>query len=180
MSIKGKSSDPTSTADDAVAPMAPAPAPVVSKGIEMAVSNLKEGAAKAAAGFGETQAKVKEGMDKAMKTAEEFVAFGQGNMEALMRSGQIWSAGMQELSRQMAATAQASIEETVSTFKALSGVKSLKDAMDLQATLARSTMEKTFSESGKLTDASFKLAEQTLAPLTARMTLAVEKFAKPV
>lgn len=180
MSIKGKPSDPTSTADDPVAVPVPAPAPVVSKGIEMAVSNLKEAVAKPAAGFNETQAKVKEGMDKAMKTAEEFVAFGQGNMEALMRSGQIWSAGMQDLSRQLAATAQASFEETVSTFKALSGVKSLKDAMDLQATLARSTMEKTFSESGKLTDASFKLAEQALAPITARMTLAVEKFAKPV
>jgi len=29
-------------------------------------------------------------------------------------------------------------------------------------------------------DASFKLTEQTVAPLTARMSLAVEKFAKPV
>lgn len=180
MSIKSKSADATSTTDEAATAPAPSPAPVVSKGIEMAVSNLKEGAAQAAAGFGETQAKMKEGMDKAMKTAEELVAFGQGNMEALIKSGQIWSSGMQDLSRQMAATAQASFEETVSTFKALSGVKSLKDAIDLQATLARSTMEKTFSESGKLTDASFKLAEQALAPLTARMTAAVEKFAKPV
>jgi hypothetical protein len=54
----------------------------------------------------------------------------------------------------------------------------LKDALDLQANLARSTMEKTLAESGKLTDASFKLAEQTIAPITARVTLAVEKFAK--
>ena len=38
--------------------------------------------AKAAAGFEKTQAKVKESMEKAMKTAEEFVAFGQGNLEA--------------------------------------------------------------------------------------------------
>ncbi len=180
MSIKGKPSDPISTADDSSAPPEPAPVPVVSKGIDMAVSNLKEAVAKQATSFNDTQTKVKDGMDKAMKTAEEFVAFGQGNMEALMKSSQIWSSGMQELSRQFAATAQASFQDTVSTFKALSGVKSLKDAVDLQANLARSTMEKTFSESGKLTDASFKLAEQALAPITARMTLAVEKFAKPV
>ena len=50
--------------------------------------------------------------------------------------------------------------------------------MDLQASLARSTMEKTLAESGKLTDASFKLTEQAIAPITARVTLAVEKFAK--
>ncbi|HUB44844.1 MAG TPA: phasin family protein [Acetobacteraceae bacterium] len=148
------------------------------KGIEATVSNLKEGMNKAAAGFTETQAKMKEGMEKAMKTAEEFVAFGQGNLEALLKSGQIWAAGVQDLSKLVAATAQASFDETVSTFKAMTTVKSLKDAMDLQANLARSTMEKTLAESGKLTDASFKLAEQTIAPITARVTLAVEKFAK--
>ena len=47
-------------------------------------------------------------------------------------------------------------------------MRSLKDAFDLQASLARSTLEKTMAESGKLTDASMKLTEQALAPLTAR------------
>jgi phasin family protein len=148
------------------------------KGIEATVSNLKEGMTKAAAGFTETQAKMKEGMEKAMKTAEEFVAFGQGNLEALLKSGQIWAAGVQDLSKQMAASAQSSFDETMSTFKAMTSVKSLKDAMDLQASLARSTLEKTLAESGKLTDASFKLTEQAIAPITARVSLAVEKFAK--
>ncbi len=149
------------------------------KGIDATVSNLKDGMAQAAAGFEQTQAKVKEGVDKAMKTAEELVAFSQGNVEAFVKSGQIWAAGVQDLSKQFAATAQASLDETMSTFKALSGVKSLKEALDLQASLARATMEKTLAESGRLTDASFKLTEQALAPITARVTLAVEKFAKP-
>jgi hypothetical protein len=52
------------------------------------------------------------------------------------------------------------------------------DAFDLQATLARTTVEKTLAESGKLTDASMKLTEQALAPITARVSLAMEKFAK--
>jgi hypothetical protein len=39
-------------------------------------------------------------------------------------------------------------------------------------------MEKTLAESGKLTDASMKLTEQTLAPLTARVSLAMEKLTK--
>jgi hypothetical protein len=34
------------------------------------------------------------------------------------------------------------------------------------------------AESGKLTDASMKLTEQTLAPITARVNLAMEKFAR--
>jgi phasin family protein len=95
-----------------------------------------------------------------------------------VKSGQIWAAGVQDLSRQMAATAQASLDETLETFKALSSVKSLKDAIDLQASFARSALEKTMAESGKLTDASLKLTEQALAPITARVTMAVEQFAK--
>ncbi len=149
------------------------------KGIEATVSNMKDGMSKATAGFEQTQAKVKEGVEKAMKTAEEMMAFGQGNVEAFMKSGQIWAAGVQDLSKQIAATAQASFDETMATFKAFTSVKSVKDAIDLQSSLARSTLEKTLAESGRLTDASFKLTEQAMAPITARVTLAVEKFAKP-
>lgn len=154
-------------------------ADAVGKGFESTVSGLKDGMTQAAAGFADTQAKVKEGMEKAMKTAEELVAFSQGNLEAMVKAGQIWAAGVQDISKQIAANAQASFDETMSTFKAMSSVKSLKDAFDLQASLARSTMEKTLAESGKLTDASMKLTEQALAPLTARVNLAMEKFAKP-
>ncbi len=143
-----------------------------------ATAGYEQTVAQATAGYEQTQTKMKEGMEKAMKTAEEFVTFGQGNLEAVVKSGQIWAAGMQDISKQVAATAQSSIEQTLSTFRALTGVKSLKDAMDLQSSLARSTLEKTMSESGRLTDASMKLAEQAMAPLTARVSLAVEKFAR--
>ncbi|MDR3533937.1 MAG: phasin family protein [Rhodopila sp.] len=158
--------------------MPPAAEQAATQTIEATVSNLKEGVAKATAGFEATQAKVKEGMEKAVKTAEELVAFNQGNVEAIVKSGQIWFAGVQDLSKHVAAAAQASLDESIAAFKALSGVKSLKDAIDLQTAYARSALEKGLAESGKLTDASFKLTEQALAPITARVTVAVEKFAK--
>lgn len=163
---------------------APAPAMIedqsaaASKGFEATVSGLKDGMSRAAAGIADTQAKVKESMEKAMKTAEELVAFSQGNLEAMVKSGQIWAAGVQDIGKLMAANAQASFDETMSIFKALTGAKSLKDAFELQSSLARTTMEKTLAESGKLTDASVKLTEQAMAPLTARFSLAMEKFAK--
>ena len=97
---------------------------------------------------------------------------------AMMQAGQIWAAGVQDLHKTFAATAQAQVEAAMGTFKALSSVKSLKEAMDLQTTLARASLETAVSESGKITDASMKLAEQAMAPLTARVTLAVEKFAR--
>jgi len=146
--------------------------------IETTATDIKEGAAKASAGFEATQTKMKEGVEKAMKTAEELVAFNQGNIEALVKASQIWATGMQDLSKHFAAAAQASLDESMSALKALSGVKSLKDAFELQSSFARSALEKSLAQSGKLTDASFKLTEQALAPITARVTVAVEKFAK--
>ena len=149
-----------------------------SKGIDATVSTMKEGVAQATGGFEAAQSKMKEGVEKAMKTAEELVSFSQGNMEAMMKSGQIWATGVQSLSKHMAAAVQASLDETMAAFKALTSVKSLKDALELQSAFARSALEKSVAESGKLTDASFKLTEQTMAPITARVTVAVDKLAK--
>ena len=145
---------------------------------EAVSAGAADGMAAAKEGLEKTQGQVKEGMDKVMKSAEDFVAFSQGNVEAIVKSSQIWAAGVQDLSKHVAATAQTTFEETLATFKALTSVRSFKDALDLQTWYARASMEKAMAETGKLTDASFKLAEQAAAPITARVTLAVEKFGK--
>jgi phasin family protein len=150
------------------------------KSFDQAVAAMKDGMTKATSTVEASQLNMKEGITKTMKTAEEVVAFSQGNMEALIKSGQIWSTGLQDISKQMASSMQASYEEAMSAFKALTSVKSLKEAVDLQVGLARSAVEKSVTESSKYTDASFKLAEQALAPISSRVTLAVEKFSKPV
>ena len=117
-------------------------------------------------------------MEKTMKTTEDFLAFGQSNLDAFVKSSQIWAAGVQDISKQVAATAQASFDENMASFKVLAAVKTPKEALDMQATLARTSLEKAVAETGKITDASMKLAEQVFAPLTAQMTAVAEKFAK--
>lgn len=128
--------------------------------------------------FPTMQADMTQGVQDAVKTAEDFLAFGQGNLDAFVKSSQIWAAGMQDISKQVAAIAQANFAETIATFQSLSAVKSPKDALDIHANLARTGFEKAAAESGKIADASMKLAEQAMAPLTARLNLAAEKFAK--
>lgn len=153
---------------------------VVAAGREKTESAVMDGMSLAPAGLFRTETKVKENMDKAMKTAEELVSFGQGNFEAFVESGRVWAAGVQALSKQAAATAQAAVDDTLSGFKALAAAKTLKEAFDVQGALARANMEKAVAETGRFTDASMKLAEQTFAPLAARMTAAVETFGKTV
>jgi phasin family protein len=167
-----------STSKAKIVEVVPAAEAAAGKSIETTATNLNDGIAKATAGIEATQVKMQEGVVKAMKTAEDLVAFSQGNLEAIVKSGQIWATGVQDLSKHLAAAAQASLDESMSAFKALTSVKSLKDVFELQSSLARAAVEKSLAESGKLTDASFKLTEQALAPITARVTVAVEKFAK--
>ena len=163
---------------DAVAEQAQSAVTVAKQGFDQTVAAIKDGVSGAVAGLEKTQTEMKANMDKAFRTAEEFVSFGQGNVEAVVKSGQIWTAGVQAFSKSFASLAQSQMDQTVSVWKAMSGVKSLKDAMDLQTNLTRTSIEAAINETGKLTDASMKLAEQAIAPITARVTLAVEKFGR--
>jgi len=114
------------------------------------------------------------------KAAEEAAEFGRGNAEAVAKATQLYVAGVQDLGKQTLAMLQGLSDHAVESAKAFSGVKSLKEAADLQANYARAAMEKTFSDSAKLQESALKLAETSFAPLTARMTLAVEKMSKPL
>jgi phasin family protein len=137
---------------------------------------VKEAATVATASFEQAQVQMKEGAQRAMKTAEQIAQFSQGNVEAFVKSSQILATGYQDITKLVAANAKASFDETVSVFKALTGVKSLKEAFDLQSSFARTSLEKAMSESGKITEHSLKVAEQAFAPITARVNAAVETF----
>jgi phasin family protein len=153
-------------------------AAATTKTMDKTLDAVKEGMEKAAKGIETSQVKMKENVEKAMKTAEEALAFNQGNMEALVKASQIYAAGFQDLSKHIAAASKASLEESMAFTKSLMGVKSVKEAVDLQTHFAKASIEKAVAEGNKLTDATVKLAEQAIAPLTARMTLAVETFGK--
>jgi len=145
---------------------------------EKSLGALREGMEKATKGFETSQAKMKEGLEKMVKTSEELLAFSQGNLEAFFKASQIYASGVQDISKHVAASSKTSLEETMSFGKSLMGVKSVKEAVDLQTGFAKAAIEKAVTESNKLTDAAVKLTEQALAPLTARITKAVETFSK--
>lgn len=114
------------------------------------------------------------------KAAEEAAEFGRGNVEAMTKATQVYVAGVQDLGRQTVALMQGLTDQALEGAKALSGVRSLKEAAEIQATFTRSALERSFTETAKLQEAALKLAEQSFAPITARVTLAVEKLARPI
>ena len=115
-----------------------------------------------------------------MKAAQDFAEFSRGNVETLTQVTQTWMTGSQEISRQAFALLQGLADHALEGARALSGVKSLKEAAEVQATYTRGAMDRVMSETAKLQEASFRLAEQVATPVTQRMTQAIERAAKPL
>ena len=113
-----------------------------------------------------------------MQTAEQLATFGQGNIEALVKSSQIFATGLQDLGKLMAAGAQATVDDAMSAFRAMASVRSLKDAADLQASLAHAAVEKALTQTSQVAETSFKVAEQAFAPIGSRLSLAMQSFGK--
>jgi phasin family protein len=117
-------------------------------------------------------------MKTMINSTVDFAAIGKENFEAFTASSKIWMAGVQDLTKQFAATAKTSLEESVATFKALSTVKSVQEAIELQTSYSKTAIAKALAESTKLTEASMKLTEEALAPITARFAVAAGTFSK--
>jgi phasin family protein len=168
------SSTKSRAATEAAASMIENTADEAAKGL----AAIREGIEQATKGLETSQLKLKEGVEKAVKTSEELLVFSQGNWEAMMKASQIYAAGVQDISKHFAASGKASLEESVAFTKSLFGVKSVKEAVELHTGFAKNSLEKAVHEGNKLTDATVKLAEQSIAPLTARITVAVERFSR--
>jgi hypothetical protein len=148
---------------------------------------MKDVAASPRVAEGVAQARVtmENGLTSATKAAEVFskagneaVQFGRGNLEAVTQSTQAYLAGVQHLSRLYVSVVQGLTQHAVEGAKALGGIKTVQDALTIQASLSRSALERAIAEGTKLQDAAFRMAKQVAAPLTQRATLALQQ-AKP-
>jgi len=155
---------------------APPPAEPVQK---MAAKTTDQGLTEAHTAMEKSMDQATRTTDGFYKATEEAMEFGRGNFEAFTKATQTYVSGLQELSKQAFAAMQALNEQAVQNARALTAVKSLKEAADLQASFAKAQLEKSMTEATKLGEAAFKLAEQSSAPIAARVTLAMERLSRP-
>ena len=153
---------------------------VAAEAAEQAQKVMNEGAAQARVAMENNVEQMTKGAESIFKAAEDAAEFGRGNVEAFTKAAQTWASGSQDLARQYMALAQGLTDHAMEGAKALSGVKSVNEAAELQAKFAKAALEKMVAEGTKLQEASVKLAESAFAPMNARMTVAMEKMAKPL
>jgi hypothetical protein len=133
--------------------------------------------------FDRTVADLKQGVDystkaseKTIRAAKDFVAFNQASLEASTQASKIFATEARDLSRQAVACNQAAFDEILSGFRALVGAKSIKENIELQASLTRAAATWTVSEGTRLAQASIALVEKASAPLIACATAGAETF----
>ena len=127
---------------------------------------------------GGAQEKAREAINKTSAVASEYVEFTKGNVEACVESSKILASGLQELGKTFVADSKAAFENATANAKALTGVKSPTDLFQLQTELLRRNFDSAIAYSSKTSEAMLKLTSDVIAPLSARMNLAVEKIKK--
>lgn len=126
-----------------------------------------------------TREQFEKAQQQAYKSFEEISKIQKDNWDAMLASSQIWAKGAEAISKAWMGLAQEAIENASSTAKAMVGVKSLREAVDLQTDFAKGNFDKFVAESTKISETVVKVANDALEPLAARMNVSVEKMFKP-
>jgi phasin family protein len=127
---------------------------------------------------GEFQSKAKTAYDKGAELAAEATEFAKGNLEAVVESGKVYAAGVQDLGKTYAEEAKSAFETLTADLKEFAAVKSPAELFQLQGKLARRNFDAMVAYGSKNTDAVLKLVNETFAPISGRVSLAAEKVSK--
>jgi hypothetical protein len=147
----------------------PTPTQAAAHTFDRALADLKSGVATATNAYTEMSA-------KAAKTGADFRAFSKDTVDAFIQAGQVFATESQNLFRDVAASSQAATAENVAGFRALLSAKTVKEQLELQATLARTAAIHAVTESSRFARAWIDLTERAFAPVAARAYLVADKF----
>lgn len=109
---------------------------------------------------------------------EAVVAFHKGNFDAFVQANTLLAKGAQEISKEFFAQAQAQLQSAATAGQAVLKAKNLQDAVSLNVETAKAHYETFVATSTKLGELSVKVATEALAPVTARLNVAVATFTK--
>jgi phasin family protein len=113
------------------------------------------------------------------KVADEAAAFGKSNVEAFIQAGSIFFQGFEELTRSFVGLTQTQVEASMSAAKAMIGAKTLTELTELQNSYGKSVFDHVVSDATHISELAIKIANETMEPISARLTAAMEHIGKP-
>jgi phasin family protein len=118
----------------------------------------------------------KDQVEKSLAGLNELNAHSKKNLEAVVASVTAATKGAESLGAQYMAYSKAAVEGQVAAAKALSGAKSVQEAVELQTSWAKSAMELYMAEVGKMGETVSATIKDSFKPINERVTATVEKL----
>jgi phasin family protein len=141
------------------------------------VEGIKQAAGAAAKSMRDGQARLSSGIERAATTARQVIDFEREAAETLARAGRIYFDGLQTIGAGVAQAAQKQMDETLEAYRALAGVKTVREAFELQVKLTRAGANRFLTEGATVAEQSAKLTSDVIAPITAGVRSAAQKLA---
>lgn len=121
------------------------------------------------------QERAKTAFEKSSETFAELNEFTKGNVEALVESGKVLAAGLQDLGKVYVEDAKTGFETITADVKELAAAKSPADFFKLQGEIMRRNFDAAVATGSKRSEALVKLANDAFAPVQNRVSIAIEK-----
>ena len=124
----------------------------------------------------------KDQMEKASKSLiqgyDELTEMTQKNVEAIMKAGNIWAKGAENIGKAYFNLAQVSAEAGVEVAQAMFAAKTLKDVVDVQTGYTKASIDTVVAESKKINDMTVKVANEAFEPIQVQVNETVGKVLK--
>jgi phasin family protein len=146
--------------------------------METTTTATNDFAAKMQDSVAQMQTRAKAAYEKGAELTADVTAFHKGNFDALVESGKVLAAGVQELSRSAVEDAKSAADTMTSDIKAMAAVKSPTELFQLQGEIARRNLDAIVAKTSKNAEVMMKLANDIFAPLSNRASVAVERVTK--
>jgi phasin family protein len=118
----------------------------------------------------------KDGVEKSLASLNDINAQSKQNLEAMVAATTAATKGAEALGAQAIAFSKKSVEDNVAAAKTLSGAKSIQEVVELQTTWYKASLEAYMAEFNRASEIVAASVKDSLTPLNARVTAAVEKF----
>lgn len=123
----------------------------------------------------EAQERAKAAFEKSQALFGDAGEFTKGNVEALVESGKVLAAGMQDLGKDYVTEAKTAFETVQADIKDLAAVKTPADFFKLQGEILRRNFDAAVASGSKHSEKVVKVAGEAFAPIQNRVSLAIEK-----
>ena len=126
----------------------------------------------------DAQDRAKAAFEKSTALFSEAGEFTKGNVEAVVESGKILATGLQGMGKDYVTETKSAFETMTADVKELAAVKSPADFFKLQGEILRRNFDAVVAAGSKTSEAMVKLTNESFAPISNRVSIAIEKVKK--